>query len=124
MQTSTVSTGRSASKFATEAAQRGSLLIAARTRHSSEFAATGSARTCETNRHNHHAPDGHGATNQQDREMNNYKTKFHKDRTVTIWNVYAQAWQRLQADLIPDQVLATLNDAERKRIAAIGATYE
>ena len=56
--------------------------------------------------------------------MNNYKTKFHKDRTVTIWNVYAQAWQRLQADLIPDQVLATLNDAERKRIAAIGATYE
>jgi len=56
--------------------------------------------------------------------MNNYKTKFHRDGTITIWNVYAQAWQRNQADLIADSVLATLNDSERAKIAKIAAKFE
>jgi hypothetical protein len=56
--------------------------------------------------------------------MSSYKTKYHRDGTVTIWNVYAQAWQRRQADMIADSVLATLNDSERARIAKIAAKFE
>ena len=56
--------------------------------------------------------------------MSIYKTKFHRDGTVTIWNVYAQAWQRHQADLIADSVLATLSDSERARIAKIASRFE
>jgi Fe-S cluster biosynthesis and repair protein YggX len=57
-------------------------------------------------------------------KMSNYKTKYHRDGTVTIWNVFSQAWQRHQADLIADSVLATLNDSERARIAKIAAKFE
>jgi hypothetical protein len=48
--------------------------------------------------------------------MNNYKTKFHKDGTITIWNIYLQQWERRQADQIPDDVLASVGNIERERI--------
>jgi hypothetical protein len=48
--------------------------------------------------------------------MNNYKTKFHKDGTITIWNIYLQQWERHQADQIPNDVLASVGDIERDRI--------
>ena len=56
--------------------------------------------------------------------MSTYKTKFHRDGTITLWNIFAQAWQRLQADLIADSVLATLSDSERARIAKIASRFE
>lgn len=43
-----------------------------------------------------------------------FRTKFHRDRTVTIWNVYTQSWERTarpSADM-----LATLSHKERERV--------
>ena len=41
------------------------------------------------------------------------KTTFHRDATVTIWDVYAQAWVR---GTLGVRLLATLPVAERKRV--------
>jgi len=49
-------------------------------------------------------------------KTNNYKTKFHKDGTITRWNVYRQQWERRQADQIPNDVLASVGNIERERI--------
>ena len=43
--------------------------------------------------------------------MSTYKTKFHKDQTVTIWNVYTQQWERTANP--SDRVYASLNRDER-----------
>jgi len=43
-----------------------------------------------------------------------YATTYHRDNTVTIWNVFQQAWERLAQ--VPDHVLFTLGDAERERV--------
>ena len=45
------------------------------------------------------------------------KNKYHKNGDVTFWAVYRQGWQRLHASRISDQLLATMNDKERARIA-------
>lgn len=45
-----------------------------------------------------------------------YRTIFHRDHSITLWNVYAQQWQRLPADQISDEVLASLAPKERDRI--------
>lgn len=45
------------------------------------------------------------------------KTRYHRDGTVTLWDIYRQQWRRLPADAISAEVLATLSDAERRRIA-------
>jgi len=50
-----------------------------------------------------------------------YKTTYHRDGTVTLWNVYAGSWQRLSAGSVSDAVMATLTDTERKRIAKMAA---
>jgi len=42
------------------------------------------------------------------------KTVYHRDHTVTVWNIYAQCWARMAS--VPDHILATLNDRERARI--------
>ena len=45
----------------------------------------------------------------------NTKTRFHRsDRTVTVWNVYEQSWNRTARP--SDAVLASLPEAERARI--------
>ena len=55
------------------------------------------------------------------------KTKFHRDGTVTYWDVYRQQWVRRSAsDILDDPVwgdmiLATLPESERARIARIAA---
>lgn len=43
-----------------------------------------------------------------------YATTYHRDQSVTIWDVYQQAWVRLSQ--VPDHVLYTLGDAERERV--------
>jgi len=44
-----------------------------------------------------------------------FATKYHRDGTVTVWDVYRQAWTRTAAP--SDRVLASLTEAERARIA-------
>ena len=51
--------------------------------------------------------------------MSNLKTTYHRDGTVTLWNVYTQQWERIAADRVSDQIMASLNDAERRRIATM-----
>ena len=45
------------------------------------------------------------------------KNKYHRNGEVTFWDVYRQGWQRLHASRISDQLLATMNDKDRERIA-------
>lgn len=46
-----------------------------------------------------------------------FKTTFHRDGTITVWDVYTQSWWRVSAGAIDDRTLATLNQKERARIA-------
>jgi len=56
--------------------------------------------------------------------MNNlYPTTCHRDGTVTYWDVYRQAWARLDADLMSAEVLASMTAAERTRIARLVARH-
>ena len=43
-----------------------------------------------------------------------YKTKYHRDGTVTVWDVYQQQWQRTARP--SDAVLASLGHRERERV--------
>lgn len=42
-----------------------------------------------------------------------YRTRYHRDKTVTVWNVYTQEWLRTSRP--SDRVLASLDTAERDR---------
>lgn len=50
------------------------------------------------------------------------RTKFHRDHTVTVWNVYTQQWERtscvklVRAARSANAVLPTLPERERRRI--------
>lgn len=46
----------------------------------------------------------------------NYGTTFHRDGTVSFWNVYLQTWCRSAAEKIADKVLASFSVGERVRI--------
>lgn len=46
-----------------------------------------------------------------------YKTTYHRDGSVTLWDIYQQRWTRVRASRISDDVLSTLSPEERKRIA-------
>ncbi len=48
--------------------------------------------------------------------MSNYKTTYHRDGTVTYWNVYAQQWRRVKASDMSAENLATMDNEERARI--------
>ena len=48
--------------------------------------------------------------------MSTYKTTFHRDNTVTFWNVYEQAWNRTEASQISDRDLASMSESDRKRV--------
>ncbi len=50
-----------------------------------------------------------------------YRTTFHRDGTVTIWDVYQQGWRRCLATAVPDAIMASLSRAERERIQRIAA---
>ena len=43
-----------------------------------------------------------------------YRTTYHRDHTVTVWNVYTQQWER--TDRPSDRVLASLSEPERARV--------
>jgi hypothetical protein len=48
-------------------------------------------------------------------------TKFHRDNSVTLWNVYSQTWQRVRASRVSDEILSSLSAGERARIARMAA---
>jgi len=50
-----------------------------------------------------------------------YKTKFHRDGSVTFWNVYEQRWNRTQASRISDENLASMSANDRKRAIRMAA---
>lgn len=50
------------------------------------------------------------------RPRSDYATKFHRDGTVTVWDVYEQTWVRTHVSRVSDQVLASLSSDERARI--------
>jgi hypothetical protein len=43
-----------------------------------------------------------------------YRTKFHRDGSITVWNVYTQSWERTSRP--SDRVLASLEPKERDRV--------
>lgn len=43
-----------------------------------------------------------------------YRTTYHRDRTVTIWDVYSQSWNRTGKP--STAMLATLMPEERDRV--------
>lgn len=45
--------------------------------------------------------------------MNAFKTKFHRDGSITLWDVYTQSWARTARPT--NQQLAAMPDAERDR---------
>jgi hypothetical protein len=45
-----------------------------------------------------------------------YAMTFHRDGTVSYWDVFEQQWRRGADASIPDAVLASMNNAERYRI--------
>lgn len=44
-----------------------------------------------------------------------YATRFHRDGTVTVWNVYTQSWD-MRTGSPSDRVLASLPTEERERV--------
>jgi len=42
------------------------------------------------------------------------RTIYHRDHTVTVWDIYSQTFARLAR--VPDHILATLTERERARI--------
>jgi len=48
-----------------------------------------------------------------------YSTTYHRDGTVTYWDVYRQAWVRIDADLMSDEAIASLTAAERDKVARL-----
>ena len=43
-----------------------------------------------------------------------YATRYHRDHTVTVWDVYTQSWDRTSSP--SDAVLASLSEPERTRV--------
>jgi hypothetical protein len=48
--------------------------------------------------------------------MSSTSSTYHRDGTVTLWDVYCQRWRRLPAANVTDQILATLSDRDRQLI--------
>jgi hypothetical protein len=46
----------------------------------------------------------------------NLACTFHRDGTVSYWDIYKQQWDRMNAGSIRSSVLSSLNDNERVRI--------
>lgn len=50
-----------------------------------------------------------------------FRTTFHRDGTVTYWNVYQQRWQRQRASSISDSDLSTMSAKDRARTLRMAA---
>jgi hypothetical protein len=46
----------------------------------------------------------------------NYQTTFHRDGTVSYWDVYQQQWVRQAASQVRDQDLASMGSSDRERV--------
>lgn len=44
------------------------------------------------------------------------KNTYHRDGTITYWNVFSQAWERKEARIIGDSVLSSMTARERRRV--------
>lgn len=55
--------------------------------------------------------------------MSNYSTTFHRDATITVWDVYQQQWRRMSAVKLygEDAIMASLSQKERDRITRAAA---
>lgn len=55
--------------------------------------------------------------------MSNYSTTFHRDATITVWDVYQQQWRRMSAVKLygEDAIMASLSQKERARIERMAA---
>ena len=51
----------------------------------------------------------------------NAASTFHRDGTVSYWNIYQQRWVRRAAADITATVLATFSDKERARVERAAA---
>lgn len=51
-----------------------------------------------------------------------YRTTWHRDGSLTYWDVHEQAWRRQNAAAISDGTLATMSQADRARVARIAAS--
>ena len=47
--------------------------------------------------------------------LNLFRSTFHRDGSVTVWDVYDQRWRRFRRRL-PDEISASLDKLERGRI--------
>ena len=61
----------------------------------------------------HRRSRGCGRRNQKTK----MKTKYHRDGSVTLWDIYQQCWTRIRASRVPAEILSSLSPEERKRIA-------
>ena len=48
-------------------------------------------------------------------------TVFHRDGTVTFWNVFTQTWSRFNVEDVSDRILSSLSEKERKRIIKLAS---
>lgn len=53
------------------------------------------------------------------RAVDPYRTTWHRDGSLTYWDVYAQGWTRSDAAAISDSTLATMPQADRDRVARL-----
>ena len=56
--------------------------------------------------------------------MTTYRTTYHRDGTVTYWDVWIQGWRRRLAKDIGSITLATLSPDERRRIGRMADRQE
>ena len=49
----------------------------------------------------------------KERPMSTFRTKFHRDGSITLWDVYTQAWERTSRP--SDRQLAAMPEGERER---------
>lgn len=45
-----------------------------------------------------------------------FKITYHRDGTISFWNVFEQAWQRRNPARISDEVMASFSYEERNKI--------
>lgn len=55
--------------------------------------------------------------------MSSYKTTYHRDGTITYWDVYEQVWHRASSADISDRIMASFSHEEREKIERHAKSY-
>lgn len=50
-----------------------------------------------------------------------YQSTFHKDGSVSYWDIFCQRWSRQQAERISNNVLASMSAGEREIVTRMAA---